>query len=406
MADCAGRSCVPWQAGRGDGDEAGSHRRPGAEGHKPDLSTIDPMVQPGPSRSGSEPRRRRRWLRWVIALVALVVAAAVAGTTIKLDYYALAPGSAVAVGNLIKVPPDKSHTVPGQVFLTTVSLSQVRAIDYVPDQLSSDVSVVPAEQVLGSTPPSQLQVQNALEMDNSKQAAQVAALRRLNYPVPERDAGAVVVQVQKGTPAAGRLQIGETITAINGRPTPTADQAVAITHAQHPGDVVHLTVDPGGGTPARDVPLTLAGHQVQGQEVAYMGIALSTHAQFDYPFPITINSEGIGGPSAGLAYTLGIIQALTPDDLTGGQKVSATGTIDPTGRVGDVGGVAQKTVAVRNSGATLFLVPPAEYKVAMQHAGNHLKVVPVASLDQALTALGSHGGDTRDIPPPPRGETG
>jgi len=230
MADCAGRSCVPWQAGRGDGDEAGSHRRPGAEGHKPDLSTIDPMVQRGPSRAGSEPPRRRRWLRWVIGAVVLVIAAAVAGTTIKLDYYALAPGSAVSVASLIKVPPDKSHSVPGQLFLTTVSLSQVRAIDYVPDQLSSDVSVVPAEQVLGSTPPGQLQVQNTLEMEDSKQAAQVAALRRLNYPVPERDGGAVVVEVQKGTPAAGKLQIGQTITAINGRPTPTADQAVAITH--------------------------------------------------------------------------------------------------------------------------------------------------------------------------------
>jgi Lon-like protease len=364
------------------------------------------MVQPGPSRSGSEPRRRRRWLRWVIAVVVLLVAAAVAGTTIKLDYYALAPGSAVAVGNLIKVPPDKGHTVPGQLFLTTVSLSQVRAIDYLPDKLSSDVSVVPAAQVLGSTPPSQLQVQNTLEMDDSKEAAQVAALRRLNYPVPETDAGAVVAEVQSGAPAAGKLQIGQTITAIDGRPTPTADQAVAITHAQHPGDVVHLTVQPGGGAPARDVSLTLGGRQQQGQQVAYMGIALSTHAQFNFPFPITINSEGIGGPSAGLAYTLGIIQALTPDDITGGQKVSATGTIDPTGHVGDVGGVAQKTVAVRNAGASLFLVPPPEYKVAMQHAGSHLKVVAVTSLDQALTALGSHGGNISDLPPPPRGETG
>jgi PDZ domain-containing protein len=181
---------------------------------------------------------------------------------------------------------------------------------------------------------------------------------------------------------------------------------VAITHTQHPGDVVHLTVDPGGGAPVRDVAITLGGHQVNGQQVAFMGVALATHAQYDFPFPITINSEGIGGPSAGLAYTLGIIQALTPDDMTGGKKVSATGTIDATGQVGDVGGVAQKTVAVRNAGATLFLVPPPEYKVAMQHAGSHLTVVPVASLDQALTALSTHGGNTRDIPPPPRGEAG
>jgi PDZ domain-containing protein len=107
-----------------------------------------------------------------------------------------------------------------------------------------------------------------------------------------------------------------------------------------------------------------------------------------------------------LAYTLGIIQALVPDNLTGGKKVSATGTIDPAGDVGDVGGVAQKTVAVRNSGSTLFLVPPPEYKTAEQHAGSHLKVVAVSSLDQALAALSSNGGNTSDLPPPPRGESG
>lgn len=389
-----------------DGDGTTSRRRPRAEGHEPDLSTIDPMVQPGPSRPATEPRRPRRWLRWVIAVVVLVVAVAVAGTTIKLDYYALAPGSAVAVDKLIKVPPDKSHPAPPDLFLTTVSLSQVRAIDYLPDKLSSDVSVVPAKEVLGTTPPDQLQVQNALEMEDSKQAASVAALRRLNYPVTEHDNGAIVVAVGSNTPAAGKLQIGQTITAINGHPTPTADQAVAITHAQHPGDVVHVTVDPGAGAPPHDVAITLGGRQVQGQQVAFMGVQLTTHAQYQLPFPITINSEGIGGPSAGLAYTLGIIQALTPDNLTGGHKVSATGTIDPAGHVGDVGGVAQKTVAVRNAGATLFLVPPSEYKAAVQHAGSRLRVVPVSSLDQALAALGNNGGNTRDLPPPPRGEAG
>jgi PDZ domain-containing protein len=287
-----------------------------------------------------------------------------------------------------------------------VSLSRVRAIDYLPDKLSSDVAVVPASEVLGTTPPDQLQVQNTLEMEDSKQAASVAALRRLDYTVPEQDSGAVVVQVEGNTPAAGKLAIGQTIIAVNGHPTPTADQAVAIIHAQHPGDTVQLSVDSGGGAPTREVAITLAGRQLQGQEVAFMGVQLMTHAQYQLPFPITINSEGIGGPSAGLAYTLGIIQALTPDNLTGGKKVSATGTIDPVGHVGDVGGVAQKTVAVRNSGATLFLVPPPEYKAAVQHAGSHLRVVAVSSLDQALAALGNNGGNTRDLPPPPRGEAG
>src|SRR5262245_3516509 len=130
---------VPWQADMHDGAGSARRRRPRAEGHEPDLSTIDPMVQPGPSRPRPEPRRRRRWLRRVIGVVVLLVAAAVAATAIKLDYYALAPGSAVAVSKLITVPPDKSHPAPPDLFLTTVSLSQVRAIDYLPDKLSSDV---------------------------------------------------------------------------------------------------------------------------------------------------------------------------------------------------------------------------------------------------------------------------
>ena len=96
--------------------------------------------------------------------------------------------------------------------------------------------------------------------------------------------------------------------------------------------------------------------------------------------------------------TLGVIDALDGGSLTGGRTVAATGTIDAQGDVGDVGGVAQKTVAVENAGATIFLVPPQEYKAAMSKDRPSLKVYAVSTLDQALAVLAAHGGT---VPPQP-----
>ena len=102
---------------------------------------------------------------------------------------------------------------------------------------------------------------------------------------------------------------------------------------------------------------------------------------------MTIDPGNIGGPSAGLAFTLGVIDELNPGDLTGGRKIAATGTIESDGSVGDVGGVVQKTAAVRRAGAIAFLVPPGEYADAVKNAGPKLKVIKVTSLEQALDAL-------------------
>ncbi|MGH9163958.1 MAG: S16 family serine protease, partial [Acidimicrobiales bacterium] len=121
---------------------------------------------------------------------------------------------------------------------------------------------------------------------------------------------------------------------------------------------------------------------------------------FDLPFAVHIDSGAIGGPSAGLAFTLGLLDALTAGELTGGRRVAVTGTIELDGGVGDVGGVAQKTAAVRRAGAEYFLVPPAEFDEAVAHAGGQLQVRRVASLDEALDALAKLGGDPMVSPSP------
>jgi PDZ domain-containing protein len=120
--------------------------------------------------------------------------------------------------------------------------------------------------------------------------------------------------------------------------------------------------------------------------------------EYEFPFEVEIDTGDVGGPSAGLAFTLALIDDLTPGDLTGGSAVAVTGTISGDGTVGPVGGTGQKAAAVRSAGFDLFLVPTADYDDAVAHAGGDLSVVSVDSIDEALAALGEHGGNIDDLP--------
>ena len=176
----------------------------------------------------------------------------------------------------------------------------------------------------------------------------------------------------------------------------------------HSGQTVTLSVRKGGSGPAVSEPVTLKSTvvEVAGEKVHVdLGIDTEDQVDFTYPFPVNINVTNIGGPSAGLAMTLGVIDALDGGSVTGGHTVAATGTMDAQGDVGDVGGVAQKTVAVENAGATIFLVPPQEYKAAKSKDRPGLAIYPVSTLNQALSVLAAHGGATLAAPTSPTTST-
>jgi PDZ domain-containing protein len=124
----------------------------------------------------------------------------------------------------------------------------------------------------------------------------------------------------------------------------------------------------------------------------YFGIGASTVVlKVDLPVKIKIATGDVSGPSGGLAFALTIIDDLTPGDLTGGEKIAVSGTIQGDGTVGEVGGVPQKAVAARRAGARVMIVPRAEVHDARTKAGD-MKVVGVRTLDQALAALRANGG--------------
>ncbi len=367
------------------------------------MTTIDQMVSDHPWAEEPPRRRRRRW--WVPTL-AIILIMAISGYVWADSYtaglYAIAPGEARPVDGYIKVPAELIHKHQGKVLLVTVALLTVKPFSWIGDKLNSDIQLLPSKALTGNSPPKQLNQVNQVEMQTSTQTAVIVALRRLGYKVDTTGKGAEVDQVVSKAPADGHLGPGDVILSFAGVQTLTNDALVTAIRAHHPGEQVQMTVQKVSGQ-QRTETITLGSSPPDptnpGPPHAFLGIATSTKQQTKLPINVNIDAGNIGGPSAGLSFTLGVIGDLSRGDLTGGKTIAVTGTINPDGTVGDVGGVAQKTVAVRNAGATAFLVPPSEVAVAQKHAGSHLKIIKVANLEDALNALKSLGGDLTGVPP-------
>jgi PDZ domain-containing protein len=322
-----------------------------------------------------------------------VVVLAIGAVFVPLPYYAIAPGSARQVNDLIRVTGGRVYPPRGQVLFTTVSLGPVQNVyEAVDGWLDPAVDLVPERQILGDAEDrQQYQQQNVQAMDNSKEFAEYVAFRKLGYDVAVRGEGALVVEVEPQYPAAQLLRTGDVIVAADGKPVALSDDLVTVIRSHRPGEVVHLSVGVAGSTdPPRAVDAPL-GARDDGTPI--LGIQLQTFRQrFAFPFRVDIDSGQVGGPSAGLAFTLAILDALTPGELTGGVPIAVTGTINPDGSVGPVGGVSQKTVAVKRAGAKLFIVPSAEFAIAKARAGRSLRVEKADTLDEALHVLATLRG--------------
>lgn len=358
------------------------------------MDTIDPMVVPDPATGTPSPEGdesspsslRRLW--WAVPALAAVL---LVGVLLSLDlpYYGIAPGDARAVDDLIAAPEGVAHPPNGKVYLATVSLQRLKPLGALRAWLDDDIDVVHEDELLGNTPRKEYRRQNLELMDDSKETALVVALRELGYKVAEYGKGALVLSVAERLPADGRLEQGDTIVAVDGESTFLVQDAVEAIKARRPGDEVRLEVVNADGE-TRVERITLA----ERDGGAILGVTMRTKDRtFDLPLDVSIDSGTIGGPSAGLAFTLGVIDKLSAGELTGGKNVAVTGTIDIDGSVGDVGGVVQKTAAVRDRGVRWFLVPPGEFEQARRHAGRNLTVLKVATIDEAIEALGRLGGD-------------
>lgn len=338
--------------------------------------------------------------RTIVSTLLVFVAATVIGVGVQfisLPYYIISPGSALAVTPYIEVPDERSHPHEGDVLLTTVSVARAHPYNWLWAYLTPHNRIVKEKDLIGDSTPKQYFEANALSMEESKTTATYVAMRRAGYDVTYLGDGATVQAVSPGSPAESKLHVGETITSVDGQPVQRAGDIGAKIRPLTPGTTIHLDIVDAGGS-GRTVEVVTAAHPADSA-LSFIGVSVKTkNPHLQAPFDVELKTERIGGPSAGLAFTLSALDELTPGDMTGGKKVAVTGTIDTDGSVGQVGGVEQKMQAVKKSGAKLFLVPAAEVDEVKKSAGDDVEVVGVDDLEDALAALQAHGGDITGIP--------
>lgn len=320
----------------------------------------------------------------LVVVSSVLLALGVVGRYVQLPYDTLAPGSARAVNAVIEVKGHPSYPPQGKVFYTTVSVRErVNPYEALAGWLDPAVEVLPEIKVRGTVPPDQFQRMNVEAMADSKTTAQVLALRQIGFT--DLGAGAEVVEVQAGMPAAPVLKPNDVIVAIDGQTVSTSTDAVTAIRARAPGDTLRMRITRHDAPPI-DVEAVLG----EGEGRPLLGVRLTTKIKL--PFEINIDSGRVVGPSAGLAYGLELLDLLTPGELTGGSSVAATGELLSDGTIGPVGGVAQKAVTVRRAGIKVFIVPKENEAEALAHAGGGLLVRGVANFDEALKALATLDG--------------
>jgi len=329
----------------------------------------------------------------------------VASLVVRLPYYVLSPGMSRPTEGLITVQGAETFANDGAVDFLTVSMRQVTPIEVVASWINGAQQLRSADEILGRLSPGESRELDLRMMAGSKDAAQYQALRRLGYDIGRHGTGAVIASVVAGGPVDGVLVAGDVVTAIDGRAIELSDELITVVGASPPGTVLTLDVQPidesrDGARPARRVEVAV-GARPDDPAKGYLGITTFTRdLSFDFPVQVSIDSGAVGGPSAGLAFTLGILDVLTPGSITGGLSIATTGTMQLDGRVGPVGGVPQKVVAARRQGVSLMLVPASELDEARAHAGD-LRIEPVETLDDALAVLATVGGGDAVLPPAP-----
>ena len=294
-------------------------------------------------------------------------------------------GSSTA-GPLISISGATVYPTTGVMDLTTVSErggpgTRVLLTELVGATLNATDAVVP-QALLYPDGASAAQVtnDNTAAMVQSQDAAAIAALRHLGIPVTLT---VVVGSITAGSPADGHLQTGDTIVSVDGAVITSADQVRTAVTAHKPGEQVTFVVDRAGKS--QTVVLTTAASTDSGPARAVVGFAPAVG--YTSPVKVTIQLDDVGGPSAGLMFTLGIIDKLTPGQETGGLHIAGTGTMDEKGKVGPIGGIRQKMAAARAAGAVIFLVPASNCAEALGQVPQGLRLVKVTTVDDALSGL-------------------
>ncbi|MDT4903041.1 MAG: Lon-like protease [Pseudonocardiales bacterium] len=351
-----------------------------------------PSVDRIPGGRGFASLSRR--VRTLIVTAILFLVMFILALTLPVPYVILSPGPTYNTlgtdtsGNvIITIDGKTSNKTTGNLNMTTVSVTSqpISAFQAIAGWLISDEVVVPRSSVYtpGQTQ-QQTDQQNTQDFITSQDSAKVAALCELGYPK-----GFGVVSVLANGPSHGVLLPGDQLVSVAGKPANTAAKLTAVLQAQKPGTKVPVVVKRqtkgSGQTKTASLEVTLTTPP-KGAKGARLGIEVSDTCLAPFTVDLGLANQ-IGGPSAGLMFALGIMDKVGTTDLTKGRFIAGTGTIDPAGKVGPIGGIALKMIAAKSKGASVFLAPAGNCADVVKDTPAGLKVVKVDTLHHAVQDL-------------------
>ncbi|MFV2038760.1 MAG: PDZ domain-containing protein [Acidimicrobiales bacterium] len=339
----------------------------------------------------------------VLLAVGILFVAFARAASVGVDEYILAPGSATDSASSIIVDGAETFPPEGEIAFTTVSIRRNITIwEWFTSRFDDSSELVPAERIDGTRTTEETRQVTQFQMDVSQDTATLVALNYLGYELVPQVDGAFILEIVPDSPAQEGLQLGDLITDVNGTPIRSSEGLGQVIRSLAPGDPVDITLrragtDTGddGSAPVTttvEVTVVLAEH-TDIEDAGFLGVRIETPVRADAPFEVGFDVGRVRGPSAGLAFSLAILDVLTEGELTGGMRVATTGTISVGGTVGPVGAVPQKIEAAKREGITLFLVPPTEYEDAIDAADGDIEVRCVQTFDDAVLVLVEFGGN-------------
>ena len=293
-------------------------------------------------------------------------------------------------GKIISIKDAKTYPINGKLFITSILVtnpdSPVFGAETLVNWAIGPHVVLPKESVYPPIQPAKkIERDSRDEMESSKVTATAAALRYLGY---DFDEVYYVSDIRDYSDAIKKLKIGDVITEIDGKEINQIEEIRTSYAKKSIGDSLLITVerkDKNGKVASVTTRVILVENlDIEEKERPAIGILVGTSARF--PIDVDFNLPGVGGPSAGLIFAVGIVEKLTEEDLVRGRKIAGTGTITASGKVGGIGGIEEKMVGASRIGATIFIAPR-ENCPDIEHVPKGLKVIPVSTLSEAIEAL-------------------
>jgi PDZ domain-containing protein len=293
-------------------------------------------------------------------------------------------------GKIISIKDAKTYPINGKLFITSILVtnpdSPVFGAETLVNWAIGPHVVLPKESVYPPIQPAQkIERDSRNEMESSKVTSTAAALRYLGY---DFDEVYCVSDIRDYSDAIKKLKIGDVITEIDGKEINQIEEIRTSYAKKSIGDSLLITVERkdknGKVTPVTTRVILVENLDIEEKERPAIGILVGTSARF--PIDVDFNLPGVGGPSAGLIFAVGIVEKLTEEDLVRGRKIAGTGTITASGKVGGIGGIEEKMVGASRIGATIFIAPR-ENCPDIEHVPKGLKVIPVSTLSEAIEAL-------------------